>query len=238
MGYSFVAIIVFAEVSSSLRLTITYDDSSFEAMMRRGTQVFESRQFALVDVEIEMLDSSAFSSALRGRIAQAAEAPLAVARIGAIPPRPTEIEYKYGHECLIKSDNFDSGERGMGVKQSGWRNCARTREVESASNISTFGGGVRISRAALLAGASLIALAALGAPGTARACTGADQTISTVISGPIFSTGGTITSSAAELSHAARWASPLYRARSPRSASAARLMADWAAPGLWAARGY
>src|SRR5580658_7489352 len=81
----------------------------------------------------------------------------------------------------------------MGVKQRGPRNRARTREVESASNISTFGSGVRISRAALLAGASLIALAALGAPGTALACTGADQTISTVVSGPIFSTGGTIT---------------------------------------------
>jgi hypothetical protein len=51
----------------------------------------------------------------------------------------------------------------------------------------------RGSRTALLAGASLIALAALGAPGAAQACSGADQTISTVVSGPIFSTDGAIT---------------------------------------------
>jgi hypothetical protein len=37
----------------------------------------------------------------------------------------------------------------------------------------------RCSRAALLAGASLIALAAFGAPGAALACSGLDQTIST-----------------------------------------------------------
>ena len=52
------------------------------------------------------------------------------------------------------------------------------------------GGG---SRAALLAGASLIALAALGAPEAARACSGLDQTISTSVNGPILSTNGAIT---------------------------------------------
>ncbi len=51
----------------------------------------------------------------------------------------------------------------------------------------------RSLRAALLAGASVIALAALGAPGAALACSGANQTISTVVSGPILSTGGSIT---------------------------------------------
>ena len=49
------------------------------------------------------------------------------------------------------------------------------------------------SRAGLLAGASLFVLAALGAPAAEAACTGADQTISTIVAGPILSTGGSIT---------------------------------------------
>lgn len=54
-------------------------------------------------------------------------------------------------------------------------------------------GAVR-SRATLLASASLIALAALGAPGAARAtCSGIDQTISAPTLGPVLSTGGKIT---------------------------------------------
>jgi hypothetical protein len=53
---------------------------------------------------------------------------------------------------------------------------------------------VGLSRPALLASASLIALAALGLPGAARAdCNDHNQTISTTASGPISSTGGAIT---------------------------------------------
>ena len=75
----------------------------------------------------------------------------------------------------------------MGGQKSGRR--ARARQVEGLSNISTFGGGARISRAALLAGASLVALAApwprrAGAGGVR----GADRTISTSRTGPVFST--------------------------------------------------
>src|SRR5580698_9801687 len=52
----------------------------------------------------------------------------------------------------------------------------------------------RGSRAALLAGASLAALAAVGPPGAAQAaCAGPDQTISASTTGPIFSNGGAIT---------------------------------------------
>jgi PEP-CTERM motif-containing protein len=49
------------------------------------------------------------------------------------------------------------------------------------------------SRAALFAGASLIALAAFGRPGAAYACSGANQTVSTSVTGPIVSTNGAIT---------------------------------------------
>jgi hypothetical protein len=50
------------------------------------------------------------------------------------------------------------------------------------------------SRAALLAGASLVALAALAAPDQAlAACSGHDQTISTSRTGPVHSNGGAIT---------------------------------------------
>ena len=52
----------------------------------------------------------------------------------------------------------------------------------------------RVSRAALLAGASVFALAALGASGVARAaCDPSPQIIATPTSGPIFSNGGAIT---------------------------------------------
>ena len=55
--------------------------------------------------------------------------------------------------------------------------------------------GVGRSRAALLAGASLVALAALAAPDRAlAACSGKNQTISSPSTpGPIFGTGGNIT---------------------------------------------
>src|SRR5271166_6202497 len=81
----------------------------------------------------------------------------------------------------------------MGVKKSGRR--GRARQGERLSNISTFGGGARISRAALLAGASLVALAALAAPDRAlAACSGKNQTISSPsFPGPIFGKGGNIT---------------------------------------------
>ena len=52
----------------------------------------------------------------------------------------------------------------------------------------------RVSRAALLAGASAFALTALGASGVARAaCVPSPQIIATPTSGPIFSNGGAIT---------------------------------------------
>ncbi len=52
----------------------------------------------------------------------------------------------------------------------------------------------RVSRAALLAGASAFALAALGASGVARAgCVPSLQTISGPITGPVVSNGGAIT---------------------------------------------
>ncbi len=65
------------------------------------------------------------------------------------------------------------------------------REFIAASALpaSWEGGG---GQAALMAGASLIALAALGAP-AASACSGHNQTISNLVTGPIFSTGGQIT---------------------------------------------
>ncbi len=60
----------------------------------------------------------------------------------------------------------------MGVQISGWQS-AGAPQVEDLSNISTFSGGRRISRASLLAGASLVALRALAAPDRAlAACTG------------------------------------------------------------------
>src|SRR5580704_362825 len=52
----------------------------------------------------------------------------------------------------------------------------------------------RVSRAALLAGASAFALAALGASGVARAaCDPSPQTIAKPTSGPVVSNGGAIT---------------------------------------------
>ena len=90
----------------------------------------------------------------------------------------------------------------MGVKKSG-RRSACARQVERLSNISTFSGGARISRAALLAGASLVAIGALAAPDRAlAACSGLDQIISTSRTGPVLSNGGAITSPAAGASPA------------------------------------
>jgi hypothetical protein len=57
----------------------------------------------------------------------------------------------------------------------------------------TSAGNEGLFRAALLAGASLIALAAFGAPDVARACVPTPQTISTPTGGPVLSNGGAIT---------------------------------------------
>jgi PEP-CTERM motif len=53
--------------------------------------------------------------------------------------------------------------------------------------------GERSLRAAMLATASLIALAVLGAPGARAACSNVDQTIAESTPGPVFGTGGSIT---------------------------------------------
>ena len=80
----------------------------------------------------------------------------------------------------------------MGGKKSGRR--GRARQAEGLFDISTC-GGARTSRAGLLAGASLVALATLGEPGSAWAsCSGAGHTISSPsFPGPVFGTGGDIT---------------------------------------------
>jgi hypothetical protein len=70
----------------------------------------------------------------------------------------------------------------------------RSRKELCASHSLTTARRRRVSRGALLAGASLIALAAFAAPDAAQAaCSGKDQTISTAVKGPILSTGGKIT---------------------------------------------
>jgi hypothetical protein len=80
----------------------------------------------------------------------------------------------------------------MGAGNRGARRCAAKDVCVSIPLTAT--GDRRSSRAALLAGASLIALAALGTPEAANAtCSGADQTISGLTLGPVFSTGGAIT---------------------------------------------
>jgi hypothetical protein len=68
----------------------------------------------------------------------------------------------------------------------------RGRAGKAANGLESFSrvGAGPISRAALLAGASLVTF---GAPGAALACTGADQTISMVVQGPILGTNGNIT---------------------------------------------
>jgi hypothetical protein len=48
------------------------------------------------------------------------------------------------------------------------------------------------SRAALLGGASFAALAAFGTPGSAQACSGTGQTVNTLVTGPVYGTGGSI----------------------------------------------
>ena len=67
--------------------------------------------------------------------------------------------------------------------------CARLSDPLA----STSAANERLSRGALLAGASLIALAALGAPDVARACVPSLQTISAPTVGPVHSNSGAIT---------------------------------------------
>src|ERR1700722_6134242 len=76
----------------------------------------------------------------------------------------------------------------------GQRRCHQIgahRDPDPRSQL-TPAGGAR-SRQALLAAASLLVLTAFGAPSSQAACTGANQTISTIVAGPILSTGGSIT---------------------------------------------
>ncbi len=64
---------------------------------------------------------------------------------------------------------------------------------EFSRSIATNSTPGRLSRSALLAGASLLALAALATPGAARAaCAPSPQTISKGVAGPVFSNGGSI----------------------------------------------
>jgi hypothetical protein len=81
---------------------------------------------------------------------------------------------------------------------SGSRGCGRAgRGLRMSNPLRAAGGGLGL-RGALLASASLIALASFSAPDPARAaCNGVDQTFSKTVKGPILSTGGKITVNAA-----------------------------------------
>jgi hypothetical protein len=81
----------------------------------------------------------------------------------------------------------------MGVKRSVGRRGARSCKSRDISATSTFVRSMRLSHASLLAGASLAALVAVGAPREAFACSNMDQTISAPTTGPIHSDGGAIT---------------------------------------------
>ena len=65
------------------------------------------------------------------------------------------------------------------------RRASRSGSVES--------GGARPTRAAMLAGASLVALAMLDGPDAALACTGQALNLSGFVAGPVVSLGGNIT---------------------------------------------
>jgi hypothetical protein len=81
----------------------------------------------------------------------------------------------------------------MGVKRSVGRRGARSCKSRDISATSTFVRSMRLSHASLLAGASLAALVAVGAPREAFACSNMDQTISSGITTTIGSDGGAIT---------------------------------------------
>jgi hypothetical protein len=81
----------------------------------------------------------------------------------------------------------------MRATTGGRRVRARDCKSRDVSRLPQFAGGGRISRAALLAGASLIALGAIAAPRPAQAaCSGTSQTISTSVSGPVFTNSGSV----------------------------------------------
>jgi hypothetical protein len=82
----------------------------------------------------------------------------------------------------------------MGAKISSGRHCAHSDKVRDASNITASTGGLRSSRAALLAGASLAALGGFAASDEAHAaCNGPDQAIMAMKTATVVSNGGAIT---------------------------------------------
>jgi len=85
------------------------------------------------------------------------------------------------------------GSDAVGVRQTNWDRAGRLR-TEEFSNVAAWTGTGRVSRAALLACASLVALAVFVRPvPTLAACKGPDQTIAMAVNGPINSNGGAIT---------------------------------------------
>src|SRR5271155_19529 len=85
------------------------------------------------------------------------------------------------------------GSDAVGVRQTNWERAGKLR-TEEFSNVAAWTGTGRVSRAALLACASLVALAVFVRPApTLAACTGPDQTIAMAVNGPINSNGGAIT---------------------------------------------
>jgi hypothetical protein len=86
-----------------------------------------------------------------------------------------------------------AGEWSMGIRNSRGPGRPRSGGAQSLAGLLAWTGGGRASRAALLAGASLVALAAFAAPDRAlAACSGLSQTFSTPTTGPVFSDGGAI----------------------------------------------
>jgi hypothetical protein len=74
------------------------------------------------------------------------------------------------------------------------RGRARGRRVQHPSGVLTAAAGGRALCAALLGGASLLALSAFALPTGARAaCNGPDQTFNMAVAGPANSNGGAIT---------------------------------------------
>jgi hypothetical protein len=82
----------------------------------------------------------------------------------------------------------------MDASKSGRGDREHVRNIRHIPGVRVLAGVGRVSRARLLAGASLIALVAFAAPREAlAACSGADRTISTKVPGPVDSDGGAIT---------------------------------------------
>ena len=81
----------------------------------------------------------------------------------------------------------------MGAIGCGWRDRAETDQSVKRFRTPTLATRACSSRAGLLAGASLIALAAFAAPGAALACSGLDQMVTTNVDATLNSNGGMIT---------------------------------------------